>query len=333
MAVTEFHTRQREQIIKTNNSFIQRLIMAYKRLFKRIQPHIKNIELKLLSQPTITVSQIESSSELTALLQAVEDELTDYKGYVRVELDAANSAALFLALNHVRELYRVYGHQNVNILPLQATDFLSDWLKDGTPFMNRLSYMPLAVKEAMRNVILEGVGLGRNPVEIARWITDQFGMGLTDSVRMMRTLQLYGYREATRANWIAGGVVTGWIWYANLDDRVCMSCVNMHGSIHTLDEMLNDHYAGRCTALSYPYGIEELQRQGYMNGEDWFKAQSEATQQKMMGKQFYEAWIGGAYQFNEQTKIYKDSIFGDMRIRNTLWELLGTEPPQRYVNG
>jgi len=321
MAATEFHAQQIKQVINTNNGFIQKLITAYKRIYARVSPRIQNIVLKLQAQPTITVKQIATSAELVALITAVSDELEDYTGYVKVELDLANQAALFLALTHVSQLYKEYGHQNVKVLPLEALDFLNEWMKPGSPLLNRLSFMPETVQEAMRNVILEGVRLGRNPLQIARLLTNQFGMGFTDSARMMRTLQLYSYREATRANWIAGGIVEGWIWYATLDDRTCMSCVNMHGTIHTLDENLNDHHNGRCAMLSYPFGLDAL-NMGDPNGLDWFNKQSEAQQVEMMGKAKWEAWKGNQFDFSKLTKTYENDVFGTMRSEASLKDLL-----------
>ncbi|MFA5154641.1 MAG: hypothetical protein WC554_19000, partial [Clostridia bacterium] len=41
-------------------------------------------------------------------------------------------------------------------------------------------------------------------------------------------------------------IVKGWVWMSTLDDVCCMSCVVMHGTMHTNDEVMDDHYNGHC---------------------------------------------------------------------------------------
>ena len=167
--------------------------------------------------------------------------------------------------------------------------------------------------------------MGLNPKAIAARITKKLGMGLTDSLRMMRTVQIYSYREANRASYIANDdVVQGWIWYADIA-RACPACIAQHGSFHKLDERLNDHHNGRCTMLPLTIGRKNTVE----SGEDWFAKQDEITQQRILGKEKYQAWKGGAFSFGELATTHNDAVYGDMTTTAPLWQLLGAEPPIR----
>lgn len=88
---------------------------------------------------------------------------------------------------------------------------------------------------------------GQNPRAIARGMTQWLGIPYTWAENSTRTMQLYSYRLSNHAAFAANPrVLTGWMWRAALDLRTCMSCVRQHGSIHKLDDALNDHHRGRC---------------------------------------------------------------------------------------
>jgi len=119
-------------------------------------------------------------------------------------------------------------------------------------------------------------------------------------------------------------VLQGWVWNAAFDDRVCMSCIVMHGTIHPVEEPLNDHHNGRCVAIPLVIGFPNPVTE---TGEQWFARQSEATQRSLMGREYYDAWRGGAFDLSEMSTTHRDEVYGDMRVQARLWQLLGAEPP------
>ena len=122
--------------------------------------------------------------------------------------------------------------------------------------MGRIAQLAPYHANAIRDLFTEGVGLGWNPRKIALMIRrNGFGMSLTDALRMTRTAQIYSYREATRANYVASDVVTGWQWMAHVSDpRTCMSCIAKSGTVYPKGTPLNDHHNGRCTMLPVVLG-------------------------------------------------------------------------------
>jgi hypothetical protein len=171
--------------------------------------------------------------------------------------------------------------------------------------------------------MIEGIGLGYNPRKIASIIVDALGQALTDTLRTVRTANLWAYREANRATYIANQqYLAGWVWHANLnDDRTCMSCIAMHGTVHPLDEPLDDHHNGRCAPIPLVIGRENPVE----SGVDWFENLSEAEQRSRMGAKFFEAWQDGKFKLADMPGQYDDDVYGQMRRSRTLQDLLGDE--------
>jgi hypothetical protein len=175
----------------------------------------------------------------------------------------------------------------------------------------------------------KGIALGWNPRKVAKVITKQFGAGLTWSMRTVRTAQLWSYREATRASYLANPrIVKGWIWSSAQDNRTCMSCIAMDGTWHPSTEVLNDHHNGRCAMLPDTVTYRDLGLDVDTppliteSGEEWFKRQPESVQKRMMGKGVHEQWQAGAFKFGQLTQTYDDSVYGEMRRQATLEQLM-----------
>ena len=298
------------------NQSLRRMVEAYSLIYKRLQPQIKNIELTIEAKPSITAQQIKQSAEYKSLISAIGGELDDFTAFARMEIKVNNPAFLELAVLGVRDMFRDY---KINIVTPDAMDFLVNYLAPDGALMGRIKLWAPNCADQVTASIIEGVSLGRNPRQIARGISKSLGVGLTDAMRTTRTVQLYSYREATRMNWLANSdIVKGWIWFAELDDRTCMSCITMHGTIHPLTESLNDHYNGRCAMLPLLEGADY----GLANSKEWFDGLAEAAKIKQMGAARYQAYMDGLFDFSRLSKIYNDPVYGKMRAEAPLKDLL-----------
>jgi hypothetical protein len=176
------------------------------------------------------------------------------------------------------------------------------------------------VAKRISQTIIDAVGMGKNPRVLAWMIQGDLGGNLTSALRTARTVQLWSYREASRANYVANNdVVTGWMWNTNLDGSACASCVAQHGSVHPLDEPLDDHWCGRCFATPITILNPNPDRQ---TGEEWFKEQDEATQKGILGPGKYEALKAGQFEFSQLSRQVQDAAFGTMRVETPLKDLI-----------
>lgn len=178
-------------------------------------------------------------------------------------------------------------------------------------------------------IAVAGIVDGQNPVDIARSVSDAVtAIPRAQSEALLRTLQLNSYRRANAANYAANSDILEpmGIRIAALDDRTCIVCVELHGTLVPIDEEIDEHYNGRCTVVpivkGFPRNIED--------GEAWFDAQDDARQQRILGKAAYNAWNDGAVSLADFVGHTNDPIFGRQLATNSLKGILGKDAKQYY---
>ena len=327
--IVELSRQFRKAIEKNDAAALRRLVDAYTRIYGRLQDKIQLL-LDVIEVENPTRAQLARMGRYKSLIAQVEQELTNYQVILANEVEAIGRDAITFASRDTARLLRAIGSEyGIDItfqrLPTEAIKALLGFLAEDGPLFARIQTYAGEAAQTVANTILESVALGKGPREIARLIRDDLGGNLTAALRMTRTAQLWSYREATRANYINNSdIIEGWYWYAALDQDPCMACIAEHGTFHTLDETLDDHYNGHCTELPAIIGLGNPIEQ---SGEDWFNSLDEAKQKELMGPEFYEAWKGGAFQLSDMPHKVEDPVYGWMTTEKPLWDLLGAEPP------
>jgi len=267
--------------------------------------------------------EVENLPQYKRLIRNGERELDRYTVYLETVIGSAGIAAIGLGLNHSAQLVQVASGAKYTSLDVGSIRPLLDYLDRGGPLYERLKLITNSTIDDVIKTIIDGVTSGFNPRKIAEMIQDAFGGGLTDALRNVRTVQIKAYQDAARANYSASdGLVSGWVWYANLDGNPCMSCVSMHGTEHGLDESLDDHYNGECAALPI---IEGLGSPVEQSGQDWFDNQPEERQRDLMGDSKYEAYKADLFAFDALSNQQDHDIYGTMRTETSLKDLVPDE--------
>lgn len=192
---------------------------------------------------------------------------------------------------------------------------------DGPAFRSALARFAPAAGQRAADILIAGVGRGLNPNAIARQLRRYIdGVPLNWASTTARTAQLTAYRRAAHETYRANAdIVDGWVWWADLSPRTCLSCIAQHGTFHANDEELNDHHRGRCTALPHVRGTRWMD--DTRSGEDWFAAQPAATQREMMGPTLYDAYRRGDVDWTRMSVPYQDAVYGALLRQATLEEL------------
>ena len=318
----------RASLMRTDAEAIQRLVETYQRLYGRLQDKIDLLILEIGNVEGITKGQVMRMERYQTLMAQVRYELNRFQASTINEVERLGELGLTAGIRSSHALMEgmakaVGVNAQFNVLPKEVIKSLLGFLDPQGALFARLGMLAEATAEATSQTILDGVGLGYNPKKIARNITNALGMGLTDSIRNVRTVQLWSYREANRANYVANSdVLAGWVWHADLSTETCASCIAMHGTVHSLDEVLNDHYNGRCAPIPLLVGQDNPLAGA---GEAWFTQQDEATQKGMLGEDKWAAWKEGKFGFSDLTGNYQSEVYGSMRVEKSLKELIGQE--------
>lgn len=309
-----------------------RLAQVYARSWRRLELMLDGLLLEIGDQPP-TRGQLMRLTRYQTLMEQIAAELAGLQTMTANEIESMGDIAARLGELHARQLISttMTGGPGIagvfNVLPVDAIKSLLGFLDPAGLLYARLALLAPTTAQWVADAIAEGVTLGFNPRKIARQVQRAFGRGLNDALRFVRTAQLWAYREANRASMISNqDILDGWVWHCALDRRTCMSCIAMHGTVHPVSETLNDHHNGRCAPVplvkGYSNPVDET-------GAAWFESQPEAVQRRMMGREVYDAWRGGAFDLAEMTTEHVDAVYGPMRVRTPLWQLLGAEPPLR----
>lgn len=336
--------RFRQQLLSREQQAANRLVTAYGRAYGRMRENITALQQQIETSQVPTRAEVTRLGSLRSLLRQVEDEVNRFATYADTEIGNAATEAIRAGLNDSRSLAMSYfrtpqGQQAIaagwDMLPVESVETMLGFLADDSPLHTALvNRLGPSVAERMANNLIDAITLGINPRQTAALVRRELGVGLTWALTTARTAQLYSYREASRAGYVANrDVVSGWRWFATLtDNRTCMSCINQHGSLHGVDEVLMEHHSGRCVAIPE---IPLARRLGITlpaieRGEEWFKKQPQERQVALMGPSMFDAWTAGAFAFNDLSKPYQDAVYGEMLREASLKGLLGDKAQEYY---
>lgn len=346
--VVEAANKLKAGLLARERQAATRLVRAYGRIYGGMQEQIKTllVEMRTLDSPTRV--QLVRLARLKALQAQIVDEIASFGTIVENEAALGARAAIEQALKDSRRLTQLalpgIGEIDAQImarwnrLPVDAIEQAIAFLGEGSPLQARWAkQMGEEVAESVGNAMVEGIALGWSPKKIARDVRKRFGQGLNWALRNARTSQLWAYREASRASYMANAhIVKDWTWVSALDDRTCMACIAMHGSVHPLGEPLIDHYNGRCVAVPNTVTYRDLgfavdvPKQEIESGVAWFAKQTEATQRAMIGGARYDAWRAGKISLDRLATTREDPVYGPMLTEQSLRGLLGDGAREFY---
>lgn len=251
----------KQQADAADAEVLERLARAYAAGYEQIDPLVQALteQINALQQSgEVTPAQIKKSAAYKNLISAVQSELDEYAAYMRTETKMALNESAKSGLDAGRALMLAGLAEALSIntkdipadtitTPTQdALGFLADYLNPDGKLYSKINGLSKYHADEVAAMILDQVSQGKNPKVIGKLITDTYGMGLTDSIRMMRTAQLYSYRQANNAVQVANAeLLQGVVWCAELDADVCASCVSLHGQVFPVGTVCDDHHNGR----------------------------------------------------------------------------------------
>lgn len=203
-------------------------------------------------------------------------------------------------------------------LPADAVETYVGMLGDGTPLYRLLKEAYPDALDGVVKSLLEGTAKGLGPNQVALQMSRAMGMGLERITLIARTEQLRVNRLVSAQQYRESGLDGVMKRVATKDDRVCMACLALDGEIIPLDEELDDHPRGRCTAV---FQIKSSPTVQWEKGPDWFVKQDESFQRSMMGDTKYEMWKAGQFQLKDIAKKSFDPVWGSSPREATIKEL------------
>ena len=318
-----------------------RMVRAYGEAWKRIQSELEYITQRikeaLAADEEVSASWLFRQQRWQALREQVLVEVQRFAGQVEESVRAQQAEVVAAAQEHAREQAQAVAQTEEqaarittswNRLPVEATEDLVGFLADGSPLRTLLDGLGAEASAGVQRALLVGLATGQNPRQIARIVRQEIGVPLARALTISRTEVLRSYRESTRRTYQANRhLIRGWRWLAAHQPRTCPACLAMDGSIHPLEEQLDDHPNGRCAMTPVLAGEEPPARE---TGEQWLERQSQEVQERVLGKAGAAAYRAGKVKLQDFVGRRFSPEWGTTRYARSLREILGPEEALKW---
>lgn len=197
------------------------------------------------------------------------------------------------------------------------------------------------ISEQVRAIAIRGIVSGQGPLTIAADVRAAVAnIPAYRANSIMRTTQLESYRAAVAENQLANSdILMEQIRIAALDDRTCLACIALHGTIMPIGEVVEDHENGRCTSVTRLKGeLGDLIFQQFVGsdpvtfktGEEWFSVLPKARQREIAGDAAYNALKANEVILQDFVQHHTSEVFGSMIHQASLADILGDRAPDFY---
>lgn len=264
---------------------------------------------------TIDIRRAYQMAHYQALIPQVRAQLADYADYtVRVVTEAQQTYAqlgLFDAADAISSAYQAEGRLGLffHRLPVGALENMVGLAGDGSPLRALLKATWPDTIDGLTGALLKGTAMGWNPRRTAAAMRQAMaGRGLGRSLVIARTEQIRVYREASRQQYQASGIVQGFMRMCAHDGRVCAACLMSEGERYPTDQLMRLHPQDRCVMIPVLVGMAAP---NWLRGKDWFVQQPAEMQRTILGKGHYEAWRDGKYDLEQLVTVKHNATWGD----------------------
>lgn len=336
----------RRRLAASDRDLAERLAAAYQRNIVGIQVEMRKLVAKLrelparddgtLSPEAVTV--VRDLDEYQAWLARMNSEMRDFSAILRNSMIEVSDDAIAVGVDSAQTMTLATAGRgealvaNAWVRPnLDAIRANVDYM-DGSQMAYRINnFAPNAVREA-QDLVIGLVAQGVNPRRIASELNRQLMTPLGWSMNMARTVQIWSYRSGVHQTYRANDhILEGWVWMSARDVRTCISCWGKDGTVHSVNEVLNDHHQGRCTPAPIVKGARwHFERR---KGREVFNELDERDQEFIMGGAMFRAWRAGEVNFDQFSQKYDDGVYGEMLRASSLSSILGDGARVFYARG
>ena len=317
--MTEFKRALLARETQQMRAMAQRWVSVERSLADKIDALTVELAAQRESGDLVKLWEVRRLERYQTLMAQTREELTLYTDYAAPLISRNQIVYGQLGAEHANAAIRAVGVRTAfDVLPVEAIQAMAATTADGGLVMDllRATWGPAA--DAMTDAMIEGVALGKNPRDVARMMREGLSLGLNRTLTIARTEQLRVYREANRDSYIASDVVEGYRRLSAHDGRVCAGCLLDEGTFYRNDEVMPEHPNGRCTMVPVVAGFPPVE---WKKGADWFREQTPAMQQKILGKGRFAAWQDGQFDLDQLVVVKPNAIWGDSIGPTALKEL------------
>ena len=342
--------RFRRDLLSRERKAASEMMRVYGEAWKRIKAELERLhteyEATRARGETPGPDWIYQYNRARAFRDQVLRELLSFSRYAEAKVREEQIEAIRVAEEQAERLTRLalgtppHGLEiNWNRVDRYAVETILGMTQVDTPLHRLLLSISNEGAQAAEDALVQGMLLGQNPRHLAREMRKVLGTTLSRALTIARTETLRAHRETTRASYQANSdIVKGWIWHSAADERTCAACWAMHGTVHRVDEILDDHPNGRCGMVPISKSWAEIGEQYGIDladipdtnpeiepGISLFERLPVEKQIKILGPAKWAAWKDGKFALADVVGRKRSREWGTHRYEKSLAQLLGTE--------
>lgn len=321
--------RHKAALLMRERAQMREMARAWLEIETALEGHITALTLEIQSMieagQSVSQAKILRLQRYRSLLAQTRVEISKYVEYASDLITNGQAELAQLALQHAAEAitasYQAAGVVGAyfDVLPVSAVEAMVGLAGDGSTLKTYLQQVYPNAAEGMTKALIDGIARGKNPRVTAQAMRDGLGMGLNQALNVARTEQLRVYRETSRMQYEASGVVEGYKRISARDERVCAACLMADdGTIYPLTLPFEEHPQGRCTMVPVVSGLEEIT---WTSGQEWFESQTPEVQETILGVEYYKGWQDGHFNLSDLVTRRFDETWGGALVVTPLKKL------------
>jgi hypothetical protein len=210
---------------------------------------------------------------------------------------------------------------SLNRLGIAPSEKIAGLARAGQPLGEILNRAYPLAAEAITQKLITGTALGWNPRKTVQEIMRNGGLdtALNHLLLVARDQQIRNYREASRDVYQQSGVVYGYMRIAAKNDRTCMACLALDGTVWPTSKMMPLHPQDRCSMIPLVSGRDVPE---FDNGLDYFKSLSPKQQKERLGEVKYNMWQKGEFELSQIVSFKENETWGTSTRITTVKDLI-----------
>jgi SPP1 gp7 family putative phage head morphogenesis protein len=298
--------RHQAALLERDQATLAEMARRYTAVRDALEPQMQLLVQEIQAQGLrrTSLGQIARLERYQTLLSQVEVQIGLYSEQVAPDLATRQLEYVQLGLFDGAQYLDAAAMAGFNRLPVEAIEIAIGYAADGTPLQQLLAASWPDATDQLTQALINGLGEGKNPREIARRMSQATGASLTRMQTIARTETLRAYRTASHQQYQAAGVEQ-WIRVEAMDRRTCPGCLALDGKRYPIDQRPFDHPRGRMTLIP-DVGLERGQSM-----QEWFRSQPEEQQrEQLQSPRRYEGLVRGDFAWEDMAKIVDDPVWG-----------------------
>jgi SPP1 gp7 family putative phage head morphogenesis protein len=318
-ALSRAVARYRRDVARGEARAMAAIHAAYEDARPRVLAEIDTLVATIEERGTVTRGQAMRLAQLDRLMEVIEQDLADLGRRTEPLISRAQSHAIDAAIEQTRAMAEARAPGEADAIevarnwidvPRDQLEHLIGSLADGSPVRDSLNQLGPGTADAMRNVLADGIVRSIPTRELGRQLAAQFNVSEARAQTIARTSIQQAARTAQLEQMAENSdILSGWQWFAALDERMCLSCAALHLREFPLTEQhFPAHASCRCCAV--PVLSDYPDQDIGPTGEEWFDSLPADRQERMLPVWARDEYRAGNVRIRDFAQEQTDPRFG-----------------------